>query len=315
MKVVDLFSGCGGMSLGMIKAGYDVVAAFDNWNPAIKVYEKNFNHNVFSLDLSEENNEIVNMINDMNVDIIIGGPPCQDYSSAGKQDENGGRADLTIKFAEIITNVSPSYFIMENVDRITKFDSFKQAKEIFKEAGYGLSQAILDASFYGVPQSRKRYFLIGELHGRDNDVTPYLKKKLNENKMTMREYFGNELGVDYYYRHPRSYNRRGVFRMDEPSPTVRGVNRPVPPNYKIHSGDKIESIDGLRPLTTKERSLIQTFPKDFVLEGTKTNLEQMVGNAVPVNLARHVGLALIEYINAKKSGELLCEEEQLAFNI
>lgn len=106
----------------------------------------------------------------------------------------------------------------------------------------------------------------------------------------------------YYYRHPRNYNRRGIFSIDEPSPTIRGVNRPIPPGYKLNSCDPENiNLKNIRPLTTKERSLIQTFPKNFIFEGSKTDLEQMIGNAVPVNLAKFVGSSLLEYIKKPAS--------------
>ena len=84
--------------------------------------------------------------------------------------------------------------------------------------------------------------------------------------------------------------------MDEPSPTIRGVNRPIPRGYKLHSGDPVNTLEGIRCLTTKERSIIQTFPSNYILEGSKTNLEQMIGNAVPVKLAKYVGCAILDYI-------------------
>ncbi|MDQ6961478.1 MAG: DNA cytosine methyltransferase [Mariprofundaceae bacterium] len=114
--------------------------------------------------------------------------------------------------------------------------------------------------------------------------------------MTVRDYLGSSLGLDYYYRHPRNYSRRGVFSIDEPSPTVRGVNRPLPPGYKKHSGDPIHiNLSDIRPLTTIERSYLQTFPETFKWNGTKTNLEQMIGNAVPVKLAEFVAKSILEY--------------------
>lgn len=119
--------------------------------------------------------------------------------------------------------------------------------------------------------------------------------------MSIRDYLGDKLGVNYYYRHPRNYNRRGIFSIDEPSPTVRGVNRPVPAGYKKHSGDPAEiELSEVRPLTTIERSYLQTFPKNFKFEGTKTNLEQMIGNAVPVNLAEFLASNILEYEEEKQ---------------
>lgn len=86
-----------------------------------------------------------------------------------------------------------------------------------------------------------------------------------------------------------------IFSIDEPSPTVRGVNRPIPDGYPGHHGDTETDLSKVRPLTTLERARIQTFPPSFKLCGTKTNLEQAIGNAVPVNLAVFVGKALLDY--------------------
>lgn len=304
MKVIDLFCGCGGFSLGMQKAGFEIVAAYDNWKPAIKVYSENFNHPIYNTDLQNISVQEIESMKKLNSDVIIGGPPCQDYSSAGKRDENGGRANLTISFAEIINKIRPQYFIMENVNDIKKYNTLKKAKHIFKSSNYGLTEVVLDASLYEVPQVRKRYFLIGELKGKDNALKNLLESNKSLNRMTIRDYLGDSLGIECYYRHPRSYNRRGIFSIDEPSPTIRGVNRPMPPTYKKHPGDKCINIEEVRALTTIERSYIQTFPKEFKFEGTKTNLEQMIGNAVPVNLAKHVGKCLLKYINDKKIIEL-----------
>ncbi|BAY30378.1 type II DNA modification methyltransferase [Nostoc carneum NIES-2107] len=294
MRTVDLFAGCGGLSLGFQNAGFDIVAAFDSWLPAVEVYRKNFPHPIFEQDLSSNN--ISTVIADFKPEIIIGGPPCQDFSSAGKRDETLGRADLTLAFANIVTCVKPKWFVMENVDRIAKSQALKSILEIFKQNRYGLTSSILNASYCGVPQSRKRYFLIGQLDGEDNTLTNYLLKNQSHKPMTVFDYLGNDLGIEYFYRHPRSYKRRGVFSIHEPSPTVRGVNRPIPKTYKKHPGDLCEIKEYLRPLTTIERSYIQTFPKTFQFHGNKSELEQMIGNAVPVKLAEYVARCILEYI-------------------
>lgn len=299
MKIIDFFSGCGGMSLGFQNAGYEVLSAFDNWKPALEVYRKNFaNHIAFDIDLSEFNGD-ASFFSAFNPEMIIGGAPCQDFSSAGKRDESIGRADLTITFSQIIKAVSPKWFVSENVDRAVTSKAYAKAKNTLKEAGYALTEKVLDASLCGVPQARKRLFLIGELNGVENGLDYYLKKNLSHNPMCLRDYFGDSLGVKHYYRHPRSYQRRGIFSIDKPSPTIRGVNRPVPPKYVNHPGDTSLVTDELRSLTTKERSMIQTFPKDFIFEGTKANLEQMIGNAVPVKMAEYVGNCINEYVHYK----------------
>lgn len=297
MKVVDLFCGCGGLSLGFQKAGFDVVAAYDKWEAALNVYRLNFSHPAEDMDLSDVDNSS-KVICEFQPDMIIGGPPCQDFSPAGKRDEEGGRGDLTVHFAQIVSHVRPKWFVMENVARITKTQKLIDARTIFKQAGYGLSQHILDASYCGVPQSRKRFFLIGKLHEMDGFMIPFINSGLAKKPMSLRDYFGDSLGIEYYYRHPRSYVRRGIFSIDEPSPTIRGVNRPMPEGYKIHANDPVASKEGIRPLTTLERSYIQTFPKDFKFIGNKTNIEQMIGNAVPVNLAMFVANAIKNYLES-----------------
>lgn len=294
-KAIDLFCGCGGLSLGFQNAGFNIVRAFDNWDKAVNVYNENFiNH---SAELKDVYDLTTEYLASYTPDIIIGGPPCQDYSSAGQQDETKGRANLTIRYAELVCGVKPQWFVMENVDRIVTSKTLPKAISFFKASGYALTQIILDASKCGTPQKRKRFFLIGELGGKDSFLEESLLTDLDSESMTVRKYLGNEFGTEFYYRHPRSYSRRGIFSIDEPSPTVRGVNRPIPSTYKIHNGDATHDLSKVRPLTTLERARLQTFPKTFVFHGSKTDLEQIIGNAVPVELATYVGKHLIDYIN------------------
>ena len=295
MKIVDLFSGCGGLSLGFQNAGFEVICAYDNWSHVYETYKENFNHPIYNLDLSDENN--YQHIIQHNADMIIGGPPCQDFSSAGKRNENNGRADLTIHFANIISLNKPEWFVMENVEQITKSNTLIKAKEIFKNSNYGLSQVVLNASLCGVPQNRKRFFLIGELDGLDNVLTSLLSDNQNKKPMSVFDYLGNSLKTEHYYRHPRSYERRSIFSIYEPSPTVRGINRPIPPNYNFHKGDTVKDLSKVRPLTQKERSYLQTFPESFEFIGAKTNVEQMIGNAVPVKLAEYLATNFKGYID------------------
>ncbi len=301
METVDLFSGCGGLSLGFQHAGFKILAAFDKWEPAVKVYRDNFNHPIYDMDLGSE--EGLEFVKSLKPQMIIGGPPCQDFSSAGKRDETLGRADLTISYANIVASAKPDWFVMENVERIAKSHILKKSLQILKEAGYGISYQVLDASFCGVPQSRKRFFLVGHKHSTDNFLNPYFNKNLASKQMTLFDYFGKSLGVEHYYRHPRSYARRGIFSIYEPSPTIRGVNRPIPKGYTKHEGDTVEISDKVRPLSTKERSLIQTFPENFIFNGSKTDLEQIIGNAVPVKLGEYVANCINEYINDRQENK------------
>ncbi len=294
MKTVDLFAGCGGMSLGFQNAGFNLVAGFDIWRKAIQTYQENFDHPIFEQDLADL--DAYKIVRYFQPDMIIGGPPCQDFSSAGKRDESLVRANLTLSFANIIVQVKPQWFVMENVARISKSSTLNLAWKQFKKVGYGLTSYILDASYCGVPQTRKRYFLIGHLQGKDDALKPILQTHQSDKPMTVFEYLGDRLGIEYFYRHPRSYKRRGVFSIYEPSPTIRGVNRPVPKTYQKHPGDAGNIDQNLRALTTLERSYLQTFPGHFKFQGNKSELEQMIGNAVPVKLAEYVAGCILNYM-------------------
>lgn len=293
MRVVDLFSGCGGMSLGLEQAGFNVVGAFDNWDSAIAIYRENFGHPIFKADLNSEEASLA--VKNLNPDLIAGGPPCQDYSIAGKR-TLGKRANLTIRFAEIVTSVRPPWVIFENVYNIERFSTLPQMKTILSDAGYGLSSMVLDASRCGVPQKRKRFFLIGRLNEKDGFLDSIMKNGLSEKPMTVRDYFGDSLHTQFYYMHPRSYNRRAVFSIDEPAATVRGINRPIPDNYRKHPADKAEIKDGVRALTTRERGRLQTFPESFLFPGAKTDVELAIGNAVPPALAHYVANCVKQWI-------------------
>jgi DNA (cytosine-5)-methyltransferase 1 len=295
IKVVDLYSGCGGMSLGFQNAGFEIVSAYDNWQPAVDVYRRNFKHPIHKKDLSDLS--ILKELKSFNADIIIGGPPCQDFSIAGHRNFNGHRANLTVVYSKIVTHILPKWFVMENVYNIEKSPVLEEVLKNFKKAGYGITKGIFDASLMGVPQTRKRYFVIGKLKSTDNFLEDNLQNSLSKKRMTVKDYLGDTLNTEFYYMHPRSYNRRAIFSIEEPSSTIRGVNRPIPETYTPHSADKSKNIKKVRPLTSKERSYIQTFPNEFEFSGTKSAIEQMIGNAVPVKMAEFIARHIYSNFN------------------
>lgn len=286
MRTVDLFAGCGGLSLGFQKEGFEVVAAFEYWEAAAKCYRLNFAHPVFQTDLSNID-EAVAALKPFEPELVVGGPPCQDFSHAGKRIEDK-RASLTDSYATLVSELKPRCFVMENVDRARKSAAYMKARQTFKAAGYGLTEVVLDASLCGVPQKRKRFICFGMTNQKDGFAEEIFRHNLAKKQMTLRDYFGDTLDFQFYYRHPRNYSRRAVFSIDEPAPTMRGVNRPVPDGYPGHPHDACPVSKALHVLTFKERSMIQTFPADFKWTGAKTEIEQMIGNAVPVNLASFV---------------------------
>ncbi len=297
MRVIDLFAGCGGMSLGFEQSGFEIVGAFDNWDAAINIYRENFNHPIFKKDLSQE--DAIPIISKMNPDIIMGGPPCQDYSIAGKR-KLGTRANLTIKFAKLVAAVKPPWVVFENVYNIERFPTLPKLKTILSKAGYGISAMVLDASRCGVPQARRRFFLVGKQGEKDGYLDEILISRLSNKPMTVKNYLGDKLHTQYYYMHPRSYQRRAVFSIDEPAATVRGINRPIPENYRRHHADKAAISEGVRALTTRERGYLQTFPDSFKLIGGKTDVELAIGNAVPPALAKYIADSIKIYIKRQK---------------
>ena len=295
MRTVDLFCGCGGMSLGFEQTGFQIVGAYDSWDAAIQTYNTNFNHSAAILDLSKKNIALA-VIRPLNPEVIIGGPPCQDFSSAGDRTE-GKRANLTVSFAKIIKSLKPKYFVMENVSRAKMSKAYADAREMFVAAGYGLTELVLDASKCGVPQKRKRFFCVGALNEPDDFLKKYLLANQTVISLSVRDYFMQNhypLDIGYYYRHPRTYSRRAIYSVDEPSPTIRGVNRPRPAEYVRHKND-VAFNDDIKSLSFRQRALIQTFPVNFDFGNSVAAAEQMIGNAVPVNLAKHVAHALSMY--------------------
>ena len=297
------------MALGFKWAGYDLALAVDNWEAASRCYQANLEDPYLLLDLSDPEvaaREIRRRVPE--VEVAIGGPPCQDFSHAGPRRE-GARADLTESFARIVAALRPLAYVMENVDRTARSAAYGRAGSVLKEAGYGITEVVLEASHYGVPQRRKRFFSIGVLGEADGLILPYLEKLREDRPLTLREYMGEELDLEYYYRHPRNYDRRGIYSIDEPAPTVRGVNRPVPKGYPGHPADPVPPFPGLRSLTAEERGRVQTFPKGWKWVGTKGEVEQMIGNAVPPEMARRVALALKAFLSER----VLAEEFRLPF--
>ena len=311
LTAVDLFCGCGGLSTGLSQAGFAVRAGFDNWKDAIRVYKANAagnHHQGFVHDMSDEDATIA-AVRAFDPAIVAGGPPCQDFSAAGKRTE-GDRADLTVSFANVVAAVGPVGFVMENVPEAQKSKAFQRALDIFSDAGYGTTVKVLNAAFCGVPQLRKRMFVVGMKGERDGFLDEAIGSGVSPAPMTVRQYLGDELDLLHYYRHPRTYGRRAIFSVEEPSPTIRGINRPMPKTYRKHEADAVRPSAKVRSLTFRERSRIQTFPSgyfDGLDDIPKGSLDQMVGNAVPVALARFVGERLRAHLVSRLESPEIAE--------
>ena len=193
LKFADLFCGAGGFTQGLESAGLQCVLGIDNDEHAVAAYRLNHkNHDCLNLDLSSlENQKIVSRrLKKEGVDLIVGGPPCQGFSIFGKRRfvntrnhdvKSDKRNDLVFAYANIIKNVKPNWFIMENVPGITSArngDYIDAIRKFFTKNKYRTEIKIINAADYGVPQKRKRFILFGT---RTDLMIPWPKPKFFEN--------------------------------------------------------------------------------------------------------------------------------------
>jgi DNA (cytosine-5)-methyltransferase 1 len=167
---VEIFSGVGGMGLGFEQAGFNVVSAFDIEQRNVDTYKRNFQHTKAHVaDLSECNGADIRKLSELgerNIDVLFGGPPCQGFSVGGVQDVNDDRNTLVYDFARLVRQLQPTYFVMENVAGLMMAHAKPVLESLvrrLKLAGYSIVTPIkiLDASEFGVPQRRRRVFILG----------------------------------------------------------------------------------------------------------------------------------------------------------
>lgn len=168
--VIDLFCGCGGMSLGFEKVGYDILLGIDIWKDALMTFKSNHaNSQVLNADIATLQAETVeDIVGTKAVDVIIGGPPCQGFSVAGKRIVDDERNKLYQGFVRMVAHFMPRAFVMENVPNILTIGGgiIKDAIMVdFKSLGYHVGTKVLTASDYGVPQNRRRAVFVGTLNG------------------------------------------------------------------------------------------------------------------------------------------------------
>lgn len=171
-NVIDLFCGCGGLSLGFEMAGYDISLAIDNWKDALVTYSHNHKKGTRTLcaDLMNLNPERVGQEYDIHdVSVIIGGPPCQGFSIAGKRIIDDERNKLYKSFVRFVAYFKPQAFVMENVPNILSIGQGAIKDAIFydfESLGYDVECMVLTASDYGVPQNRRRAIFVGLRNSR-----------------------------------------------------------------------------------------------------------------------------------------------------
>lgn len=305
MKIISLFSGAGGLDLGLIQAGNTVIWANDIDKDAVATYEKNIGTHIICDDI--KNIDISTL---PTADVVVGGFPCQGFSQANRlralDDE---RNQLYRFFYAAIKEKKPKFFIAENVKGILSLGNGQAIKQIvsdFEEAGYTTSINPVNMADFGIPQTRQRVFIIGQ----NNDlgsVQRFIFPKATHSKtkkdglkqwVSIKKAIGhfpdpdlNNTVLNHTYSaykvEYRNFTGHRKTDPDKPSPTIlaRGNGK--------GGVCAIPHYNGRRRLTIRESASIQTFPETFFFCGTMNSCYRQIGNAVPVKFAKLLGDELI----------------------
>jgi len=314
---IDLFAGVGGFSFGFDKAGFKNIFSIDIDKNFCKTYKENFaSHKLIEKDINKfSNEEIRDIIEEKNIDVVIGGPPCQGFSIAGnigRKFIDDSRNHLFKEFVRVVDIVQPSYFVMENVARLYTHNNGETRKEIiskFNDIGYNVECKILNSADYGVPQIRKRVIFIGS---KIADKLIFPQKTVEEYK-TVEEAIndlpiltsGDESNIPNHIamNHTQqmlkkmSYISDGGDRQEIPR-KIRPKSGDVRKYIKYNSNRPAITVTGdmrkvfhysqNRALTVRELARLQSFPDTFIFRSTSISQQQQVGNAVPPMLAEAV---------------------------
>ncbi len=319
-RVLDLFSGAGGFSLGFEHAGFDVKAGVDRDPDFLDTYERNHNDSTaMQVDLfetpPEEFFKLENAPSIDDIDIIIGGPPCKGFSKAGERKDGDKRDTLVSRFLDYVEYVKPEYAVMENVTGIQSKSTpsgepyIEMVRRRLGKGGYIHHEKVLNSADYGVPQRRQRVIIVahkpkhtfsypeptvespytaGEALSEIDNSTPNHQDTLTEHSEdTAAKLDELEYGESLYDGYSDSWRR---LHPDKPAPTVK-ENHGAP---FVHPHEP-------RVGTVRECAKLQSFPDDFVFEGSKSKQLKQVGNAVPPLLAKAVADQLLLHLTGERT--------------
>lgn len=334
-KYIDLFCGAGGLSLGFDRAKFENIFAVELNPDFAKTYMRNFpKHNLIVDDIRNiDNDKIKEVVGNTEVDVIIGGPPCQGFSMAGNigrtfiDDE---RNRLFKEFVRFVTCVQPKMFVMENVAAMAthlKGKTMKTIVEAFENAGcgYKVKYEVLNSANYGIAQERRRIVVVGTRSDIDTEFSYPAKSKktytikdvihdLPRLESGQKSNIPNHVAMKHSAQMLKkmSYVKDGGDRMDIPeelrpkSGDIRKYIRydSTKPSVCV-TGDmrKIFHYEQNRALTARELARIQSFPDDFIFEGASIQIQQQIGNAVPPKLAYRIALQVEEALDNGKISE------------
>lgn len=321
INFIDLFSGAGGLSQGFKQAGFNKIMSVEVDDDASNTIRRNFpeSHHFEGKieDLSDA--EIRKIVGDRTVHIVCGGPPCQGFSVAGLRNPHDPRNQLFKEFVRVVNVVKPWFVVLENVPGILTMQNGDVYREILRQFGLvgyeDMSVRILEAATFGVPQLRTRAVFVGNRFGLKN---PYPKEQFNK-----EEYRSIESAIDDLKDHPRdatinhewtAHSKKFEERISKVQPggslyeTFRDAYKrqykgvPSMTAKENHGGTHIH-YEKNRVLSARELARLQTFPDNFIFEGTMKRAYWQIGNAVPCILAKNIALALrpnIEDIQIKR---------------
>jgi len=325
-KYIDLFAGAGGMSLGFDKAEFENILAVEYDKCFAETYSFNFpKHNLKVADIKNiSNEEIKKLIGNNKIDVIIGGPPCQGFSIAGKIGRNfidDERNQLFKEFVRFVEVIKPRIFVMENVAALKTHNKGKTIEEIVKEferVGYTVKYDVLNAVNYGVPQQRRRIFVIGTLDKENKFNFPEKTTKQITIAEALKGLPKLESGETSNIPNHNAMNHSKQM-LEKMSYVKDGGNRnDIPEDIRPKSGDirkyirynsnepsicitgdmrKVFHFNQNRALTGRELARIQTFPDDFIFKGNAGKVQQQIGNAVPPKLAFQIANSVKEVLD------------------
>ena len=304
MNILSLFSGAGGLDLGLIQAGNKVVWANDIDKDAVATYKHNIGDHIVLSDIKD-----IDIPSLPEVDVIVGGFPCQGFSIANmKRKIEDERNTLYLFFYEAVKHKKPLFFIGENVKGILSLGGGSVVKQIvsdFDEAGYNVEVHKVNMADYGVPQRRERVIFVGQRKDLGDTMlfkfpTPTHSKLCGDlpQWVSMKEALSglpepgntetdpNNCGSNYKFI-VKNFTGHRLTDPDKPSPTIlaRGNGK--------GGVVAIPHYNGQRRLSIRESAVIQTFPRNFIFIGKKGSCYRQIGNAVPVRFGKILGEELI----------------------
>lgn len=322
LNYIDLFSGAGGFSLGFDNKGFQNVFSVDIEPSFCETYQYNFpSHNLIQKDICRVSDSELEYLKEYDdIDVVIGGPPCQGFSIAGnigRKFIDDPRNRLFKEFVRVVKVVRPKFFVMENVARLYNHNKGNTRKEIiddFETLGYQVKCKILNSADYGVPQIRKRVIFIGSKSGQEiifpkKEVEAYATVK-DALSCYPRLESGQESSIPNHIA--MSHSEQMLYKMSFVSDG--GDRTEIPVQIRPKSGDvrkyikyasdkpsvtvtgdmrKIFHYEQNRALTVRELAKLQSFPDDFVFKGTKISQQQQVGNSVPSKMAEAIATAIL----------------------